>query len=40
MGQAVRIMKYDRAANERNAVSALRAFGHALKWHRLAIVDR
>lgn len=36
MGQsAVRIMKYDRAANERNAVPALRLAGHTLQWFRL-----
>jgi Complex I intermediate-associated protein 30 (CIA30) len=36
MGQsAVRIMKYDRAANERNAVPALRLAGHTLHWFRL-----
>lgn len=36
MGQAaMRMMTYDRAANERNAVSALTMAGKALQWHRL-----
>jgi NADH dehydrogenase [ubiquinone] 1 alpha subcomplex assembly factor 1 len=35
MGQAVRIMKYDRAANENNAIGALNMLDQALKWHRL-----
>jgi hypothetical protein len=36
MGQSmVRIMKYDRAANERNAVPALRLAGNSLDWFRL-----
>jgi hypothetical protein len=35
MGQAVRIMKYDRATNERNAIGALHFLEQALSWHRL-----
>lgn len=35
MGQAVRLMKYDRAANEANAIPALQWAGHPMKWHRL-----
>jgi hypothetical protein len=35
MGQAMRIAKYDRAANERNAVTALTMAGQALSWYRL-----
>lgn len=35
MGQAMRMMKYDRAANERNAVGALNFVDHALHWYRL-----
>ena len=35
MGQAVRLMNYDRAANERNAISALNFLNQALQWHRL-----
>ena len=37
MGQAVRIMKYDRAANERNAIDALNFLDRkvSLKWYRL-----
>jgi len=35
MGQAVRLMKYDRAANEAAAIPALQFAGMPLKWHRL-----
>jgi hypothetical protein len=35
MGQAVRLMQYDRAANEANAVPALQWAGASLKWFRL-----
>lgn len=35
MGQVMRIMSYDRAANERNAVSALNLVNHQLSWFRL-----
>eukprot|EP00545_Synedropsis_sp_CCMP1620_P007923 CAMPEP_0119015630 /NCGR_PEP_ID=MMETSP1176-20130426/11331_1 /TAXON_ID=265551 /ORGANISM="Synedropsis recta cf, Strain CCMP1620" /LENGTH=214 /DNA_ID=CAMNT_0006968939 /DNA_START=173 /DNA_END=817 /DNA_ORIENTATION=- len=35
MGQAVRIMRYDRAGNEAVAVSALELLGQDLKWFRL-----
>lgn len=35
MGQAVRIIKYDRAANEAAALSTLTWAGAPLKWHRL-----
>jgi hypothetical protein len=35
MGQILRIMAYDRAANERNAVEGLRLAGKTMKWHRL-----
>lgn len=35
MGQAVTMMKYDRAANERNAVAALHLASYSLSWHRL-----
>lgn len=35
MGQAVRAMKYDRAANERNAIPALEFVSETLQWHRL-----
>lgn len=35
MGQILRIMSYDRAANERNAIPALNLLGNTLKWHRL-----
>lgn len=35
MGQAVRLMKYDRAANEAAAIPALQFAGAPLKWHRL-----
>jgi len=35
MGQAVRVMKYDREANERNAISVLEFLDRSLKWHRL-----
>lgn len=35
MGQAMRMVKYDRAANERNAVSALKMASHSLSWYKL-----
>ena len=35
MGQVLRIMSYDRALNERNAIPALNLLDRALKWHRL-----
>lgn len=35
MGQAVRIMKYDRSANEAAAIPALQWAGTSLKWFRL-----
>lgn len=35
MGQAMRAMSYDRAANERNAVSCLTLGDTPLSWHRL-----
>ena len=35
MGQAVRMMSYDRAANERNAISALNLLQQQLSWYRL-----
>jgi hypothetical protein len=35
MGQILRIMSYDRAANERNAIPGLNLLGNRLKWHRL-----
>lgn len=35
MGQVLRVMSYDRAANERNAIPGLQLLGHTLKWHRL-----
>lgn len=35
MGQVNRMMSYDRAANERNAVSAMNFLGASMKWHRL-----
>jgi hypothetical protein len=35
MGQAVRIVKYDRAENEKNAIPALNLLDQPLKWHRL-----
>jgi hypothetical protein len=35
MGQVIRIMSYDRAANERNAIQGLRLLDQSLKWHRL-----
>lgn len=35
MGQAVRVMKYDRAANEASAIPALNLLGNALSWYRL-----
>ena len=35
MGQMMRIMSYDRGANERNAIPGLTFLGQALKWHRL-----
>jgi hypothetical protein len=35
MGQAVRTMKYDRAANERNAIRGLDFLDQALSWYRL-----
>ena len=35
MGQVLRIMAYDRAANERNAIQGLKLLGQNLKWHRL-----
>lgn len=35
MGQAVRLIKYDRAANEANAIPVLQWAGNPMKWHRL-----
>ncbi|KAL7489337.1 hypothetical protein ACHAW6_014945 [Cyclotella cf. meneghiniana] len=35
MGQVIRIMSYDRAANERNAIPGLKLLGKPLQWHRL-----
>lgn len=35
MGQVMRMMYYDRALNERNAISALDFLGSNLSWHRL-----
>eukprot|EP00571_Detonula_confervacea_P016276 CAMPEP_0172299568 /NCGR_PEP_ID=MMETSP1058-20130122/1844_1 /TAXON_ID=83371 /ORGANISM="Detonula confervacea, Strain CCMP 353" /LENGTH=206 /DNA_ID=CAMNT_0013009059 /DNA_START=124 /DNA_END=744 /DNA_ORIENTATION=- len=35
MGQVIRAGRYDRAANERNAIPSLELLGHNLKWHRL-----
>jgi NADH dehydrogenase [ubiquinone] 1 alpha subcomplex assembly factor 1 len=35
MGQAMRMMSYDRAANERSAVTALQMAGHTMSWYRL-----
>jgi hypothetical protein len=35
MGQPLRIMKYDRAANERNSISSLNFVDQALSWYRL-----
>jgi hypothetical protein len=35
MGQAVRLMKYDRATNEANAIPVLQWAGNPMKWHRL-----
>lgn len=35
MGQIMRIMSYDRAANERNAITGLQILGKAMQWHRL-----
>jgi len=35
MGQILRIMSYDRAANERNAIQGLKLLDKPLKWHRL-----
>jgi hypothetical protein len=35
MGQVLRIMSYDRAANERNAIPGLNLLGNTLRWHRL-----
>mmetsp|Transcript_41470 Transcript_41470/g.60830 ORF Transcript_41470/g.60830 Transcript_41470/m.60830 type:complete len:285 (-) Transcript_41470:542-1396(-) len=35
MGQAVRVMKYDRAANVANAIPVLDLLGSPLRWHRL-----
>ncbi|KAL9184288.1 hypothetical protein ACHAXT_002374 [Thalassiosira profunda] len=35
MGQVIRATRYDRAANERNAVPSLNLLGRALRWHRL-----
>jgi len=35
MGQVVRVMKYDRAANVANAIPALDLVGSPLRWHRL-----
>ncbi|KAL3782727.1 hypothetical protein ACHAW5_006723 [Stephanodiscus triporus] len=35
MGQAIRAVKYDRAANERNAIPSLKFIGRTLTWHRL-----
>lgn len=35
MGQVMRVARYDRAANERNALSALQIMGAPLNWFRL-----
>ncbi|KAL7538344.1 hypothetical protein ACHAWF_006069 [Thalassiosira exigua] len=35
MGQVIRAARYDRAANERNAVRSLDLIGRKLNWHRL-----
>lgn len=35
MGQVLRIMAYERAANERNAIQGLKLLDKPLKWHRL-----
>lgn len=35
MGQILRIMAYDRSANERNAIQGLKLLDKTLKWHRL-----
>ena len=35
MGQAVRVMKYDRASNEAGAISSLDMLGNSLSWYRL-----
>ena len=35
MGQAVRVMKYDRASNEAGAISSLDILGSSLSWYRL-----
>ena len=35
MGQILRIMAYDRAANERNAIQGLKLLGKPLHWYRL-----
>ena len=35
MGQAIRAMKYDRTANECNAIPGLTFHGRQLQWHRL-----
>lgn len=35
MGQVMRAARYDRAANERNAIPSLKFLGQTLNWHRL-----
>ena len=35
MGNIVRMVKYDRAANVANAITSLQLLNHDLKWHRL-----
>jgi hypothetical protein len=35
MGQVMRTMSYDRAANERNAITSLKLFDERLSWYRL-----
>ena len=35
MGQAMRTMSYDRAANERNAITSLKLLDESLSWYRL-----
>jgi hypothetical protein len=35
MGQAMRMVSYDRTCNERNAIASLQLGGHSLSWYRL-----
>lgn len=35
MGQVIRAARYDRAANEKNAIPSLKFLGRTLNWHRL-----